>query len=113
MFTNKVFCEIIVWPHVDLHILHTVTAWQATEWTKTDMKSLLSKTHLVSRDFINIYIGQMCDKPHIRQVYELSEWKAKCFKLHLHEKGWSLTNSKFNNSDVIIFIMIGIKQRQA
>ena len=28
--TNKVFCVIIVWLHVDLHILHAVTAWQAT-----------------------------------------------------------------------------------
>ena len=60
--TNKVFCEIIVWlkkhiliyNHVDLHILHTVTAWQATESTKTHVKILLSKTHVVSRDFINI-----------------------------------------------------------
>ena len=40
--------------HVDLHILHTVTAWQATESTKTHVKILLSKTHVVSRDFINI-----------------------------------------------------------
>ena len=58
--TNKVFCEIIVWlkkhiyNHVDLHILHTVTAWQATELTETHVKILLSKTHVVSRDFINI-----------------------------------------------------------
>ena len=45
--TNKVFCEIIVWLLVDLHILHTVTAWQATESTKMHMKILLSKTHVV------------------------------------------------------------------
>ena len=66
--TNKVFCEI-VWLHVDLHILHTVTAWQATESTKMHVKILLSKTRVVSRDFINIYIGQMCNKPHIRRVF--------------------------------------------
>ena len=68
--TNKVFCEIIVWLHVDLHILHTVTTWQATESTKTHMKILISKTHIVSRDFINIYVGQMRDKPHIRRVFK-------------------------------------------
>ena len=40
--TNKVFCEIIVWLHVNLHILHTVTVWQAMESTKTHVKILLS-----------------------------------------------------------------------
>ena len=70
--TNKVFCEIIVWLHVDLHILHTVTAWdrQATESTKTHMKILFSKTQVVSCDFINIYIGQMYDKSPIHRVFK-------------------------------------------
>ena len=41
--TNKVFHEIIVWQHVDLHILHTVTAWQATVSTNTTWKFRFSE----------------------------------------------------------------------
>ena len=37
--TTKVLCEIIVWLHVDLHILHTVTVWQAMESTKKEKEN--------------------------------------------------------------------------
>ena len=114
-FTNKVFHEIIVRLRIDLHIFHTVILWLASEST-THMKILLSRTNIVSHGFINIfnYATQATSHGIAKFSNELSEWTAKCSKPHLHETGWSLTfNNKFNNSNVIIFIMICIKQRQA
>ena len=77
--TNKIFREIIVWLHVDLHILHTVTVWQAAELTKAHLKISLFRTNIVSRDFINILTYAKCVTCHrIAKFFnELSEWKAE------------------------------------
>ena len=77
------------------------------------MKSVcLSKLWIMWQlHFCRVLVRQVTHSPSF-QINVASEG-LKCFKLHLHERGWSLTYSKLNNSDVIIFIMIGIKQRQA
>ena len=94
---NKIFRKIIVWLHVDLHILHTVTVWQDAELTKAHLKISLFRTNIVSRDFINILTYAKCVTCHriAEFLNELSEWNAECSKTHLHKKeveAWLIAN---------------------
>ena len=71
--TNKVFREIIVWLRVDLHIYtygNSVTS-HGIDWNPGHIKISLSRTNVVSHDFIHIiYICQTCEKPRNHLVFK-------------------------------------------
>ena len=110
--TNKVFRWIIVWLPVDLHILHTVTTWQATVSTKTRMEISLSRTkYNVQGSFSWLY--QHLHTRNARQAMDSSSFRIKLSSERLHVLSLSRIytkevearqKSKFHN--IVTFIMI-------
>ena len=100
--TNKVFREIIVRLHVVLHILHTVTAWQATFSTNTRTWKFCFPEQMLFLMTLSTftYIYATCAKSHGTAECSnlIIEWKATCSKPHLHEGGLSSTKKQSSQS---------------
>ena len=98
VLTNKVFREIIVWLHEHLHILHTVTAWQATVLTNTcNWKFHFSEQTKFLMTLTTFTYAKLAKSHGIAEFSnKIIEWKATCSKPHLHERGWSSTKKQIS-----------------